>query len=89
MNKFSNAVDGVTLGFIKGADKIANAGKVAKREERGDIVQTILIIAIFVVIVVVVGNLLYTSISGASKKTANCINSASANTVKAGGEKNC
>ena len=87
MNKFSNAVDGVTLGFIKGADKIANAGKVAKREERGDIVQTILIIAIFVVIVVVVGNILFTNINSAATKTGKCINTA--NNVKTGNTTAC
>lgn len=83
MNKISNAVDGVTLGLIKGVDTVANAGKLAKREERGDIVQTILIIAIFVVIVVVVGNLLYKSINSAATKTSGCINKASANVTAA------
>jgi hypothetical protein len=41
--------------------------------ESGDIVQTILIIAMFVLIVVVVGGILYTAISGQASKVGTCI----------------
>lgn len=42
-------------------------------EENGDIVQTILIVALFVLIVVFVGNLLYNAISGQAEDVADCI----------------
>lgn len=42
-------------------------------EENGDIVQTILIVALFVLIVVFVGNLLYNAIAGQAEDVAACI----------------
>lgn len=42
-------------------------------EENGDIVQTILIIALFVVIVVVVGGILYNAINTQAKSVGACI----------------
>lgn len=42
-------------------------------EERGDIVQTMLIIGIFVAIVVVVGRILWSSISNQAEKTGGLI----------------
>lgn len=44
-------------------------------EEDGDIVQTVIIIAAFVVICVFVGGLLYAAISKQATKTSNCITS--------------
>jgi hypothetical protein len=42
-------------------------------EEDGDIVQTVIIIAAFVIICVFVGGLLYAAISQQAVKTSNCI----------------
>lgn len=50
-------------------DRVRNADT----EENGDIVQTILIIALFVLIVVVVGTMLNEAISGQAKKVSDCI----------------
>ena len=44
-----------------------------ERLERGDIVQTVLIIAMFVLIVVVVGKLFYDAIFAQAGKVTNCI----------------
>ena len=43
------------------------------RDERGDIVQTIIIIAMFVLICVVVGGILMTAIQGQAEKVGDCI----------------
>jgi len=43
------------------------------RKEQGDIVQTIIIIAMFVLVCVVVGKILYTAITGQANKVSNCI----------------
>lgn len=51
----------------------------ARESEQGDIVQTILIIVIFVVIVVAVGAMLWNAIQGQANRVSNCI--ASANPV--------
>lgn len=45
----------------------------SERRESGDIVQTIIIIAMFVLIVVVVGNILYEAINGQAVKVGECI----------------
>lgn len=42
-------------------------------EEDGDIVQTVIIIALFVLICVVVGGLLYNAIGTQASKTSDCI----------------
>ena len=55
--------------------KFRNNLDASRRDESGDIVQTILIIVIFVVIVAVVGGILYTNIKGAADNTGKCINS--------------
>lgn len=43
------------------------------KEEHGDIVQTILIVALFVAIVVVVGKILYDAINDQAQNVGNCI----------------
>jgi hypothetical protein len=43
------------------------------RAESGDIVQTIIIIAMFVLICMVVGGILYTAINGQATKVGDCI----------------
>jgi hypothetical protein len=76
MNTIANkAVDGVTLGYIKGVDKMKNLS-LKRGDERGDIVQTIIIISIFVVIVLVVGKIVYDAVRSAATKTGSCIKNA-------------
>lgn len=55
----------------------------SKTAEQGDIVQTILIIAVFVTIVVIVGGLLWSAISDRADDVADCIKGA--NPVGGGG----
>ena len=55
--------------------KFKNNLDTVRNEESGDIVQTILIIAVFVVIVVVVGKLLFDAIGKRASNTSDCINS--------------
>lgn len=55
--------------------KFKNNLNTVRNEESGDIVQTILIIAVFVVIVVVVGKLLFNAIQTRASSTSKCINS--------------
>lgn len=45
-------------------------------DERGDIVQTLLILVVFVVIVIAVGNILWGVIQGQANKVAGCLDSA-------------
>jgi Kef-type K+ transport system membrane component KefB len=54
-------------------NKFKNNLDTVRNEESGDIVQTILIIAVFVVIVVVVGKLLFDSIQKRASSTSDCI----------------
>ena len=54
--------------------KFKNNLDTVRKEESGDIVQTILIIAVFVVIVVIVGKLLFDAISKRASTTSDCIN---------------
>ena len=54
--------------------KFKNNLDTVRNEESGDIVQTILIIAVFVVIVVVVGKLLFEAINKRASNTSACIN---------------
>jgi len=83
----SRAADGVTLGYLRGIDKISSVRLPKRGDERGDIVQTIIIIAIFVVIVVVVGKIIYDAVVQAATNTGNCITNA--NQVKTGSTANC
>ena len=83
----SRAFDGVTLGYLKGMDKVSSLRMPKRGDERGDIVQTIIIIAIFVVIVVVVGNIIYNAVVTAAQNTSKCITSA--NVVKTGATTTC
>lgn len=86
-NGYARSVDGVNLAYIKGIDRISNFRLPRRGDERGDIVQTIIIIAIFVVIVLVVGNIIFAAVEGAATKTGNCIKDA--NLVKTGGTSSC
>lgn len=54
-----------------------------RSDESGDIVQTILIIALFVVAVLVVGNILFKAIKNKADQTGSCI---AGSTVTAGGD---
>lgn len=51
-----------------------------RSNESGDIVQTILIIALFVVAVLVVGNIIFKAIREKSQDTADCIGNSNVST---------
>lgn len=51
-----------------------------RSNESGDIVQTILIIALFVVAVLVVGNIIFKAIRNKATQTSNCIASSNVST---------
>lgn len=55
-----------------------------RQDESGDVVQTVLIIAVFVVIVVVVGKLLFDAIQTRAEDTSDCINNVSVDNIEAG-----
>lgn len=55
-----------------------------RQDESGDVVQTVLIIAVFVVIVVVVGKLLFDAIQTRAGKTSDCINAVDVNNISDG-----
>lgn len=54
-------------------NKFRNNLDATREDESGDIVQTILIIAVFVAIVIIVGNLLYKAISDKGENVSKCI----------------
>lgn len=54
--------------------KFKNNLDTVREEEAGDVIQNVLIIAVFVIIVGVVGKLLYDAITKQGNKTSNCIN---------------
>lgn len=82
----NKTVDGITMGYIKAQGRIGSA--LERKSERGDIVQTIIIIAIFVGLAIVVFNLIAPSINTAAKNTANCISGGTA-TSAISGSANC
>lgn len=50
-----------------------------REDEAGDVVQNVLIIAVFVIIVGIVGKVLYTAISDQGNRTSNCIKNVGTN----------
>lgn len=44
-----------------------------RNEEAGDVIQNVLIIAVFVIIVGIVGTILYNAITAQASTTSNCI----------------
>ena len=44
-----------------------------RNEEAGDVIQNVLIIAVFVIIVGIVGSILYNTITAQANKTGKCI----------------
>ena len=69
---------GVVNAELAVRDTVSRARALANREsraemERGDIVQTIIIIAMFVLICMVVGGILINAIQGQAEKVGNCI----------------
>ncbi|HSN66900.1 MAG TPA: hypothetical protein VLS94_09675 [Fusibacter sp.] len=64
--------------------KFKNNLNTVRNEESGDIVQTILIIAVFVVIVVVVGALLSKAIKDRATSTSACIAGTGTGTIGGG-----
>lgn len=59
--------------------KFKNNFDSAREEEAGDVVQNVLIIAVFVVIVAVVGSILYKAITTQGNATGKCIAKIGAN----------
>lgn len=58
-----------------------------RSDESGDIVQTILIIALFVVAVLVVGNILFKAIKSKADATSTCIGASTVNSSGTVGKK--
>lgn len=66
-----------TVGASLAKDRYVDNARdmVRKNREEGDIVQTIIIIAMFVLICMVVGGILYTAINSQAEKVSDCITS--------------
>jgi signal transduction histidine kinase len=64
-----------SVGAVNFRDRAVSRVREMSKGENGDIVQTIIIIAIFVLVCVVVGGLLATAINGQGQKVADCIGS--------------
>lgn len=56
--------------------RFKNNLKAARTQENGDVIQTILMIAIFVVIVVVVGTIIYKAVQSKAETVGNCVKNA-------------
>lgn len=54
--------------------KFKNNFDTVRNEEAGDVIQNVLIIAVFVIIVGIVGSILYNAINAQASKTGKCIN---------------
>ncbi len=59
--------------------KFKNSFDTVRNEEAGDVIQNVLIIAVFVIIVGVVGKILYTAITKQGKATSDCISKVGGN----------
>lgn len=70
----------------KMVQKFRNNLNNVREDEAGDVIQNVLVIAVFVIIVGVVGKILYDAIKGQGTATSKCINSIGKNvaTGKAG-----
>lgn len=66
--------------------KFKNNLAATREDESGDIVQTVLIIAVFVVIVVIVGNILYDAIKKKADDVNTCINGVKASSAGTNGK---
>lgn len=53
--------------------KFKNNFDTVRNEEAGDVIQNVLIIAVFVIIVGIVGSILYKAITDQANATKNCI----------------
>ena len=71
-----STVDGITMGYVNGMTRLKTSSLLNRKTERGDIVQTIIIIALFVGVTILVANLLFPAIEGAAKQTGDCIKKA-------------
>lgn len=68
-------------------NKFKNSFDTVRNEEAGDVIQNVLIIAVFVIIVGVVGKILYDAIKKQGDLTAKCIGQVGGNI--ANGTKGC
>lgn len=71
-----STVDGITMGYVNGMTRLKTSSLLNRQTERGDIVQTIIIIALFVGVTILVANILFPSIRDAATQTGNCISKA-------------
>jgi len=62
-----------SVGAVAAKDRLVNKVRSMAAGESGDIVQTIIIIAMFVLICVVVGGILINAIQGQANKVGDCI----------------
>lgn len=60
-----------------------------REDEAGDVVQNVLIIAVFVIIVGIVGKVLYTAISDQGNRTSSCIKNVGTNIATSNVTKSC
>lgn len=60
-----------------------------REDEAGDVIQNVLIIAVFVIIVGIVGKVLYDAIKAQSGRTSNCISKVGTNISKVGKTTGC
>lgn len=68
-----STVDGITMGYVNGMTRLKTSSLLNRKTERGDIVQTIIIIALFVGVTILVANILFPKINEAAVQTGNCI----------------
>lgn len=66
--------------------KFKNNFDTVREEEAGDVIQNVLIIAVFVVIVGIVGNILYKAITTQGSKTGKCITQIGGNVATGSGK---
>lgn len=77
----SRVVDGLTLGYIKAVNALKE-----RPTERGDIVQTIIIIALFVGVTIAVTTILFPIIQDAATSTGDCISNATNSGISGSGQ---
>lgn len=85
-SSIDSTVDGITMGYVNGMTRLQTSSLLHRKTERGDIVQTIIIIALFVGVTILVANLLFPAIKGAAENTGCTIaNAGDASSAAAGG----
>lgn len=83
----NKTADGITMGYIKTQGFLNSA--LERKTERGDIVQTIIIIAVFVGLAVVVFGLVGNSLKTSATNVSKCITNATGAKIIAGTNAAC